>query len=123
MSTPKTKNRALAILLALAALGLLAAGCGDSGEPEEYNATVEENYVKGCELAMDESQQRLTATKNEVCKCAYAEIKDNIAFEDFKKVDDELRENINALDSKEGDDTVKTIREHIKRCIQRYSQA
>ena len=115
MPKSRTTNRALAILLALVALALLMAGCGDSGEPEEYNATVEENYVKGCELAIDEST-RLTATKNDVCKCAYEEIKANITFEEFKRVDDKLRENINELDNQK-DDTIIDIRKYVKDCI------
>ena len=120
MLKSKTTHRVLATLLALVALSLLAAGCGDSGEPEEYNATVEDNYVKGCEIAIDDST-RLTATKNDVCKCAYEEIKSNISFEDFKRVDDDLRENINALDQV-GDTTIDSIRSYVRQCIQRYSQ-
>ncbi len=108
-----------AALLVLA--GLFLAGCGGSGEPREYNATVRENYVKGCELAIRDDPQ--VREGKVVCECAYEDIEDNVIFEEFKRIDDELRENINALDQADQDDTIDEIRGYVRTCINEHSTA
>ena len=86
---------ALRPLGCLLLLALLAAACGTSGAPEEYDETTQKNYVDGCQVALDEDPQ--AAPANEVCACAYDEIVRTIPFEDFKELDDELRNDVDAI--------------------------
>ncbi len=111
-------RKILAGLAVLVLGGMLLAGCGGSGEPEEYNATVEENYVRGCEISIDESNPQI-GDAIAVCQCAYEKIKRGVEFEDFKELDDELREDIEALsnDIPDSDNTVGLIRGYIRDCI------
>ena len=82
--------------------------------PTEYNDAVEENYLLSCELAIGDSAT-LSAAQREVCQCSYDKIKQNIAFEDFKRVDEGQLENINAL-GQTGDATIDSIRDYIRQC-------
>lgn len=110
-------RKILPALAVLALGGLLLAGCGGSGEPEEYNATVEENYVKGCEISIDESNPQISDAIA-VCQCAYEKIVRGVDFEDFKALDDDLREDIEALsDIPDSDSTIGDIRGYIRECI------
>jgi hypothetical protein len=83
------------LLLLLIGLVLVAAACGTSGAPEEYDTTTEKNYIDGCQVALDEDPQADPA--NRVCECAYDEIARTIPFEDFKELDDQLRNDVNAI--------------------------
>jgi len=83
------------LLLLAAALVVVVSACGTSGAPEEYNETTEKNYVDGCQVALEEDPQADEA--NEVCVCAYGEIVRTIPFEDFKELDDDLRNDVNAI--------------------------
>lgn len=92
------KFRGISVLLL--AIVMLAAACGTSGAPEEYNQTTADNYIDGCMVALDEDPRASDA--NAVCTCAYDAISeedsaDYIPFEDFKELDDELRNDVNAI--------------------------
>ncbi len=97
-------------LLAVAAvLPLLLAACANSGAPTSYTdqlaeyqgepnvSLAERNYRDGCEQSGDDDiepqiQENIVA----VCKCAYDGIRENLTFEEFKSIDDDLRSDINS---------------------------
>jgi hypothetical protein len=111
----KKSHRLLLLALPIA---FVAAACGTSGAPEEYNDTTEKNYTDGCQVALDEDPQASPA--NEVCACAYAEIKRTIPFEDFKELDDDLRNDVNAIaESQTGRDVTMIVAD----CIQGISSS
>ena len=121
MAKSKRRKSSLAAVAMLVLMGLFLASCGGSGEPTEYNQTVEDNYVKGCEVSIDESDS-LSGDARAVCQCAYDEIEANIDFEDFKSVDDALRGNIDALDRAGDDENVDKIRGYVRDCITQNSR-
>ncbi len=68
------------------ALAVTAAGCTDS-RPDGYGAAVEALFVKGC-AEPAEGQ----ALPEDVCRCAYERIKDAVPFEEYERLDEQLRE-------------------------------
>lgn len=111
----------IAGLVVTAVALLVLAGCGGSGEPTEFNATVEENFVKGCEIEVSANSD-LANNAMDICSCAYERITGNngITFAQFKGLDDDLREDINALSQEGGGDTtINTVRGYIRDCIER----
>ncbi|MDE0117701.1 MAG: hypothetical protein OXT07_13935 [bacterium] len=111
-----TKPRLLAVM---AALFLLVAACGSSGAPTSYTdnpadfeipelgileenvGQAERNYRTGCWEAGKEQPERLDERLREeanlaaVCKCGFDRIRDELTFDEFKELDDDLRSNIN----------------------------
>ena len=117
------------LLLACAAIAivLVAASCGGSGAPtgfaeEDGGDTVRENFIEGCEVAVEDNTQ-LADDANTICECTYDRIvrnsatSDGITFEDFDAVDDNLREDINLLTQPTNDRVVSKIREYMRACI------
>ncbi len=112
-----TKARVLAVV---AALVVVAAACGNSGAPTSYDdnradfeipeldireenvGQAERNYRSGCWEVGKEHPERLDERLREeanlaaVCKCSFDRIKDELTFEEFKELDDDLRSDINA---------------------------
>ncbi len=87
--------------------------------PCEYTSEVEENYVKGCKLAID----MVSDLNRMVCECTYDEIRRNVAFEDFARLDSALRENPSVLEQA-GLDEMKTLDEigrYVRACIRKLS--
>ena len=104
----------------MAALCLVAAACGNSGAPTSYEdnpadfeipelnikeedvGQAERNYRTGCwEVGKEHPErldERLRVESNlaDVCKCSFDRIKDELTFEEFKELDDEMRSDINA---------------------------
>jgi hypothetical protein len=79
--------RAPLAAVALAALVLLPA-CNQP-TPTEYNDSTEENFLEGCE-AQGESQG-IRAVRD-YCECTYEAITEEIEFERFKEVNEDLSE-------------------------------
>ena len=81
----------LALLGACAAVVLLLAACFDEGAPTSFDDTVESNFLSGCEVAaQDDPAIRPVAQR--YCVCAYERVRAEIGFEEFKSLDDEVRD-------------------------------
>ncbi len=80
----------LAVLVTLA-------GCAPSNDPSRYTDEVRENFLTAC---TEGSQGKLgEQAARDYCTCVYDDIsrpeeQGGIAFDDFKKLDDELRDRI-----------------------------
>ena len=94
------RRRPLFLLLtACAALVVLLAACGSSGEPTSYDdkvepdgiPTVEENFMDGCEVAA-KADPAISPAAKQYCACAWDRVRKEISFEDFKKLDDDVRD-------------------------------
>jgi hypothetical protein len=107
------KHRLLLLVLGLV---FVAAACGTSGAPTDYDATTEKNYIEGCQVALKEDAQADPA--NRVCGCAYDEIARIIDFEAFKELDKELRNDVNAISDTETGREVEMI---VADCIRELS--
>ena len=103
---PVTKTRLLAIA---AALILVSAACGNSGAPTSYSdnpadykgevnvGQAERNFRDGCEEAgLEDLDQQVQENLADVCKCGFDKIRETLAFDEFKELDDDLRSDINA---------------------------
>lgn len=94
--------RTLGLALALAAV---LAGCSQpSNTPEGYDDTTKSNFLQGCtELAVTGADESTTTSSlgeglsEEVCTCAYDWIVQNVPFDDFKTLDDQLRDDPQAV--------------------------
>ena len=94
----------LALLGVCAAAVLLLAACGNSGEPTSYDDTVEENFTSGCEVAAQaDSDIRPVAPR--YCACAYERLVAEISFDDFKKLDDDVKDDADKIRADEEDST------------------
>ncbi len=109
------------------AVMLIAASCGGSGAPtgfseEDGGDTVRDNFIKGCEVAVKDDN-RLASRAVAICQCTYDMIvrdsltSDGVTFEEFDRVDDDLRENINRLRDPTPDRVITKIREYMRDCI------
>ena len=127
-SETQRRSRSQLLLLPCLAIAvmLVAAACGGSGAPtgfgeDEGGKTVKENFIKGCDRAVQDSELSVRAT--EVCQCTYDNIvresqtSEGITFEDFDEVDDDLREDINKLSEPTNDRVITKIREYMRDCI------
>ena len=84
--------RILLVTVCAAAVVILAA-CGSSGEPTSYDGTVETNFTAGCEKAA-EADAEIRPAARQYCACAWSRLidRDGISFEDFKKLDDDVKD-------------------------------
>ena len=102
---------------------LLAAACGTSGAPTGYapdegGETLHDNFTEGCEVALEDDPQASQA--NEVCECSYEEIVRTIPFDDFKELDDELRNDVEAINDTA---TGVAVTEIVAGCIRQISNS
>lgn len=128
---PKKFKLSKLLLLPCVAIAvmLIAASCGGSGaptgfSPEDGGDTVRDNFIEGCEVVTkDEDGNVLDSNAKAVCQCTYDKIvrdsltSDGVTFEEFDRVDDDLRENINRLSDPTPDRVIKKIREYMRDCI------
>ncbi len=84
----KTRLSSLVIVLAL-----LGGACAASGEPDDYDEAVRDNFIEAC-VASGEQTQQLEAALQSTCSCAYDEFVANVPYDEFKAFDDTLREDI-----------------------------
>ena len=84
--------RILLVTVCAAAVVLLAA-CGSSGEPTSYTDTdtVETNFTNGCEKAA-EADPAIRPAAEQYCACAYSRLVTEISFDDFKQLDDDVKD-------------------------------
>lgn len=111
-------------------LALFVAACSSAGEPQSYSgqprtledgtevSLVEQNWMTGCTVGLD---QGVTADDaNQVCQCSFDRISgpDGIAFEDFVKMNNDLKGDPTSLES---DDTLtaneRQLVDIVKDCI------
>ncbi|WP_419919761.1 hypothetical protein [Candidatus Poriferisocius sp.] len=97
------------LLVVVTLLLLVLAACANSGAPTTYEdnpaeyqgepdvGQAERNFRDGCEESgRDDLSDDVKQNLADVCKCSFDAIKDEFPnFEDFKKLDDDLRSNIN----------------------------
>jgi hypothetical protein len=88
-ATRSRRRRSRATVAAsLTGLALLLVGCSNPGDVNDYNADTRDNFVLACEEAntgLDEAERA------EVCGCWYDAVAENMSFEDFEQVEDDIR--------------------------------
>ncbi|MCY3663251.1 MAG: hypothetical protein OXH28_10620 [bacterium] len=90
--SPRSRRRPRLILLAAcAAVALLLAACFDEGAPTSFDDTVEANFLNGCELAA-EADPQISPVALRYCGCAYDRVRTEISFDDFKQLDDDVKD-------------------------------
>ena len=92
------------LLGAAVAIVVLLAACGNSGEPTSYDDTVEDNFMRGCEVAA-EADPAIRPVALKYCACAYERLVAEISFEDFKKLDDDVKDDADKIRADEEDST------------------
>ena len=78
-------RRRIAFFGCLLALAVVLAGCGDD-KPDDYDAEVEDNFVRDC------VEQNSGENAEAVCQCAYDKFREEIPFDRFSEVDEELQD-------------------------------
>ena len=82
-------------------MALLLAACFDEGAPTSFDDTVETNFMNGCELAAATDAQ-ISPVAPRYCACAYDRVRTEISFEDFKQLDDDVKDDAdNIIDEDE----------------------
>jgi len=88
----RSRRRPRIILLACCAgVALLLAACFDEGAPTSFDDTVEANFLDGCELAA-EADPQISPVAPRYCGCAYDRVRTEMSFEDFKTLDDDVKD-------------------------------
>ena len=103
--SPRSRRRPRFLLLgACVAIVVLLAACGESGEPTSYDDTVEDNFTRGCEVAA-EADVAIRPVAPKYCACAYERLVAEIPFDDFKSLDDDVKDDPNKIRAGEEDST------------------
>ena len=103
--SPRSRRRPRLILLAsCAAVALLLSACFDEGHPTSYDNTVEDNFMRGCEVAA-QADPAISPVAPKYCACAYTRLVEEIAFDDFKSLDDDVRDDPDKIRADEADST------------------
>lgn len=71
-------------------MALFGAACAGSGEPDNYDDAVRENFIEACTGSGEQSGFTLDALQS-ACTCAYDEFEANVPYVEFKDFDDDLR--------------------------------
>ena len=98
-----------------AAAALLLAACGDSGEPTSYDDTVETNFLAGCEVAA-EADTAIRPVAGRYCGCAYERLVAEISFEDFKSLDDDVRDHPDRISNDDEESTAARLSAIFSEC-------
>ena len=103
--SPRSRRRPRTSLLACcAAAALLLTACFDEGHPTSYDDTVEDNFLRGCELAAA-ADPAISPVAGRYCTCAWNRLTNEIEFDDFKNLDDDVRGDPNKIRADEEDST------------------
>ena len=90
--SPRSRRRPRILLLAAcAAVALLVSACFDEGIPTSYDDTVETNFLGGCEVAAA-ADPAISPVAQRYCTCAWNRLIAEISFEDFKNLDDDVKD-------------------------------
>jgi len=103
------------IVVLLIGLSLVAVSCGSSGAPSSYEESVEDFYLRGCNLALADDPQFENVAA--VCQCAYDGISAEIAFEDFEALNNRLRDDVGLLSDPDSDSVAREALVIISNCI------
>ncbi|MBT3248271.1 MAG: hypothetical protein HN567_08275 [Actinobacteria bacterium] len=91
------KNSRTSRLVAILAAFMLLAGCANSSTPngwDEQDALAERNFVEACA----EANPDLSSAQGEaLCGCILQGIQDAVTYEEFKALDNHIRENAGEL--------------------------
>lgn len=104
--------------LLLPPLAVLLSAC--STEADSYSESVENNFINGCEAELNDSPVYDNTQVASICKCSYEKIATygEISFAEFENLDDELRENIDALAINVADtENISLLRRYLRACI------
>ena len=90
--SPRSRRRPRLILLAsCAAVALLLTACFDEGHPTSYDDTVQDNFLSGCEVAAA-ADNEISPVSQRYCTCAWNRLTQEVEFEDFKNLDDDVKD-------------------------------
>ncbi len=107
--SPRGRRRSrLQLLAACAAIALLVSACVNTGEPTSYDDTVEENFFNGCEIAA-EADPAIRPVAQRYCACAWNRLITEIDFDDFKNLDDDIREDPDRITAGDDESTAATF--------------
>lgn len=113
------RSRTVKILFVVFGLTLVGAGCAGSGEPDDYTAEVEENFMTACVEANDRGEGEPSIDDPQsYCDCVYTGYKENVPYEQFKAEDDQLRKDVESGLIKGIDDLSADAQEIITGCIE-----
>lgn len=79
----------------LVGLSFVAVSCGDN-TPTEYNEQVQDSYMSGCRVALNDPQ---FDNVDAVCRCAYERISAQMPFEDFAALNNRLKNDVKLLEN------------------------
>ena len=105
----RRSRRSLPALLGFcAAAALLLSACVDPGDPTSYDDTVEANFTSGCEVAA-EADPAIRPVAKRYCVCAYERLVTEIAFEDFRQLDEDVRDDPDNIRDDDEDSTAARL--------------
>ena len=78
----------LVVLSSLVVIALVTGCTGRPSTPDQYGDTTERNFLRGC---TDEAEG--VSDIDEVCRCTYDAIVEEIPYDEFKRVNSELSDN------------------------------
>ncbi len=118
------------MLVLLALLALVAAGCGNSPDPESWEQAEEEglvraNFMESCQLANEGAGEGLTtAQARQLCECTYEGLRNALTFDQFRALDRALRDDPNPsdLDGEPEDSWDDEAERIIRGCIPRSAR-
>ena len=86
LSTPLRRRQRRAMVLVIAALGVIGAACSTSNTPTSYGPLTHDNFVHACNSAGESST---------FCEQTYTAMAapDGLPFDQFETIDSELRKN------------------------------
>ena len=94
-AVPRSNRRLAGWFALVVAVLLVGAACtGQERTPESYGnpgSKVETRFMEGC-VNPDGDETTEDGPARDVCQCTYDEVKKQIPFEDFKKINDDLSE-------------------------------
>ncbi|MCH7789491.1 MAG: hypothetical protein IH940_08610 [Acidobacteria bacterium] len=112
------RSRTIKTTVLVVSFVLTAAACAGSGEPDDYDPVIEENFTVACEESNDrgEGEPKINNVV-EYCGCVYEAYEAEVPYEDFKLEDDLLRDGVEEGIIDGIDDLSDTAQDIINGCI------